>query len=231
MAFQHSPQIWEQFPQLSAGVLTLSGIHPNVTVNPDPYFQQAREQLQQYGTESKIPAISAWRRAYRQMGFKPTKYRSAAEALLRRFKKEDTLPRLHPLVDLCNAISLAYALPVAVYDWAQVDSSLAVRHATGTEEHLAFNGQVENPIPNEIIFADASNHAHARRWTFRQSRQSTIRPESSQILIVSEGLHETASQDIENLISTIAQVVSQLWSAPLTQAMLTVDAPRVEITL
>jgi DNA/RNA-binding domain of Phe-tRNA-synthetase-like protein len=37
------------------------------------------------------------------MGLKPTQYRCAPEALLRRLRKEGTLPPLHPLVDLCNA--------------------------------------------------------------------------------------------------------------------------------
>ncbi|MDM8519902.1 phenylalanine--tRNA ligase beta subunit-related protein [Anaerolineales bacterium HSG6] len=229
MYFQHSAQIRAQFPQLSAGVLALTDIQPDVTVELNLYFQQARDRLQQYGAESKMPSVSAWRRAYSQMGFKPTKYRSAAEALLRRFKKEDNLPRLHPLVDLCNAISLAYALPVAVYDLDHVGSFLEVRHASGTEEHLAFNGSIEHPAPNEVIFADGSNHAHARRWTFRQSRQSTIRPESSQILIVSEGLHETATTDVEALINTIAKAVGEHWSPPIKQAMLTAEAPRVEL--
>ena len=70
------------------------------------------------GPESELAEISAWRRAYAQMGLKPTQYRSAAEALLRRFRRGEELPRLHPLVDLCNAISLAFALPVAVFDLA-----------------------------------------------------------------------------------------------------------------
>jgi DNA/RNA-binding domain of Phe-tRNA-synthetase-like protein len=48
------------------------------------------------------------------MGLKPTQYRCAAESLLRRYRKERFLPRIHPLVDLCNAISLAFAIPVAV---------------------------------------------------------------------------------------------------------------------
>ncbi len=60
------------------------------------------------------------------MGLKPTKYRSAAEALLRRFRREGELPRLHSVIDLCNAMSLAFALPVAVFDLAQVDQFLEV---------------------------------------------------------------------------------------------------------
>lgn len=66
--------------------------------------------------ESEFGQIQAWRRAFSQMGLKPTQYRCAAEALLRRLRKEHSLPRLHPLVDLCNAASAAYAIPVAVFD-------------------------------------------------------------------------------------------------------------------
>ena len=68
------------------------------------------------------------------MGLKPTQYRCAAESLLRRFRKEGALPRLHPLVDLCNAVSLAFAIPVAVLDVAEIAWPLEVRYADGDEE-------------------------------------------------------------------------------------------------
>jgi len=38
------------------------------------------------------------------MGMKPTQYRCASEALLRRYRRDRVLPRVHPLVDLCNAV-------------------------------------------------------------------------------------------------------------------------------
>jgi DNA/RNA-binding domain of Phe-tRNA-synthetase-like protein len=159
---------------------------------------------------------------------KPTKYRSAAEALLRRFKRENDLPRLHPLVDLCNALSLAYALPVAVFDLAGVEAHLEVRHADGTEAYLAFSGEIESPTPGEVIFCDGANHAHARRWTFRQSRRSTITPETTQVLIISEGLHETAAHDVPALIDSLAKGISHLHSPPRYRAILTADAPWAE---
>jgi kynureninase len=40
-------------------------------------------------------------------------------------------------VDLCNAVSVAYAIPIAVFDLAHVAGSLQVRHATGDEDYLA----------------------------------------------------------------------------------------------
>ena len=232
MYFQHSPQIWQEFPSLVAGFLVIEDISPETDAELliQPWLERARKKLNA-GPESQMPSVIAWRRAYSQMGLKPTKYRSAAEALLRRFKREDNLPRVHPLVDLCNAVSLAFALPIAAFDLDRVDSFIEVRHARGDETYLAFSGAVEHPMPDEIIFADAANQVHARRWTFRQSRRSTIRPQTACVLVVSEGLHEDAAEDIHDLISALTHDVTTLWKAPAQSAILSADSPRLDIQL
>jgi DNA/RNA-binding domain of Phe-tRNA-synthetase-like protein len=229
MYFQHSPAIWQTFPQLVPGVLVVEQIkaHADVAARLEPFYARARAQLDGRN-ESDLPAVAAWRRAYAQMGMKPTQYRSAAEALLRRFRKEDRLPQLHPLVDLCNAVSLAFALPVAVFDLDQVAAFLEVRHARGDEQYLAFSGETEIPPAGEVIFADADGHAHARRWTFRQSRSSTVGPTTRRALIVSEGLHSGAGADVPALIAALAQEIAAIWQAPSAQAILTASAPRIE---
>ena len=231
MYFCHAADIWQEFPQLVPGLLVVENLHPKVDVEAhlQPWYARARERLDQ-GPESAMPQVAAWRRVYAQMGLKPTKYRSASEALLRRFKRENDLPRLHPLVDICNAISLAFALPVAIFDLAGLDEYLEVRHATGTEQYLAFSGEVETPPPGEIIFADSVNHVHARRWTFRQSRRSTVSPETTQALIVSEGMHDTAGVDVPALIDALAAELSTFWSPPRQRTVLTARAPRLEFT-
>ena len=230
MRFGHARSIWEQFPQLVPGVLRADGIHPDAEVPARiaPWHARARERLAR-GPESELPEIGAWRRAYTQMGLKPTQYRSAAEALLRRFRRENDLPRVHPLVDLGNALSLAFALPVAIFDLAGVDSFLEVRHAAGGEEHAGFGGQTERAEAGEVIFADAAGHAHARRWTFRQSRRSTVTAETRDVLIVAEGLHPTAAADVPALIDALAEHIADLWGAPRQRAVLTAASPQIEL--
>jgi DNA/RNA-binding domain of Phe-tRNA-synthetase-like protein len=232
MYFCHSAEIWQQFPQLVPGLLVVEGIHPQAEVEDllQPWYERARARLH-HGTESDLAEISAWRRAYAQMGLKPTQYRSAAEALLRRFRKENDLPRLHPLVDLCNAVSLAFAMPVAVFDLGKVAGYLEVRHAYGDEQYQAFSGEIETPEPGEVIFADAARQVHARRWTFRQSRRSTIEPETRQVLIVSEGLHQSAAADVPALIEALAEKIALVWPAPRQQAVLTATRPKLEFSL
>ena len=206
MHFRHSETLWREFPQLVPAVLVLDPVEPIIDLEDrlELWLRRARARIEK-GPEAEMPEIVAWRRAYSQMGLKPTKYRSAAEALLRRFKREGELPRLHPLIDLCNAMSLAVALPVAVFDLAQVEEFLEVRHAHGTETYLAWSGEMETIPEGEVIFADAADHAHARRWTFRQSRKSTVSAETRRALVVAEGLHASAEEDLRALLDALDQ--------------------------
>ena len=175
MYFEHSPGIWSDFPELAAGVLAADGISSDVSVaqRVRPFEEIATGRLGS-GSEGDLPEIQAWRRAFSRMGLKPTQYRCASEALLRRFRKEGSLPAIHPLIDLCNALSLAYAIPIAVFDTALIADHIQVRRADGDESYLAFSGETERPEPGEVIFADAKGQAHARRWTNRQSRLSAV---------------------------------------------------------
>jgi DNA/RNA-binding domain of Phe-tRNA-synthetase-like protein len=228
MQFQHSTDIWRDFPQLVPGALYVEGITSTaeVGVRADRFAALAKSRLAAVAAESELPEIQAWRRAFAQMGLKPTQYRCAAESLLRRFRKEGSLPRLHPLVDLCNAASLAFAVPIAVLDVSVISSPLEVRYATGDEEYLTFAGDVEHPARGEVIFADQAGQAHARRWTNRQSGRSAVRDSTARALIVAEALHDSAPVDIAELIAALAAGIQAAWSTTPQAAVLTASSPR-----
>jgi len=226
MQFSHSNALWLAFPELVAGVIHADGIHDRAHVDDAITRHTARAQAQIEGrTESDLPAIQAWRRAFQRMGLKPTQYRCASEALLRRLRKEGDLPRLHPLVDLCNAISVAHAIPVAALDLAHVGGNLQVRHATGSEDYLSFGGEHEHPESNEVTFADDAGRSHARRWTNRQSALSAIQPSTSRVLIVAEALHAGAAHDVLELVATLERELQAIWGLNTRSAILSRDAP------
>jgi DNA/RNA-binding domain of Phe-tRNA-synthetase-like protein len=228
MHFQHAAAVWRDFPALVPGVLYAEGITGAVTADTDRLTATAKARLAD-GPEGELPEIRAWRRAFAKMDLKPTQYRCAAESLLRRFRKEGSLPRLHPLVDLCNAASLAFAIPVAVFDAARVAWPLEVRYAVGDEEYLTFGGDTEHPAVGEVIFADQVGRAHARRWTNRQSGLSAVSDATSAVLIVAEALHETAAADMRALTATLAAELTGAWSATPQTAILTAADPRFTI--
>ena len=226
--FQHSAELWREFPALVPGVLFVEAITPDAPIGSRAatFTAVAAARLAQ-ATESELPEIQAWRRAFAAMGLKPTQYRCAAESLLRRFRKEGNLPRLHPLVDLCNAVSLAFAIPVAVFDVAQISGYLEVRRADGDELYLTFSGEPEHPVPGEVIFADGARQAHARRWTNRQSALSAVRNTTTAALIVAEALHGSAPEDVPKLLDALAAEIETVWSAEPMVAVLTASSPEI----
>jgi DNA/RNA-binding domain of Phe-tRNA-synthetase-like protein len=212
LEFGYASSMHRDFPALVTGALRVAGISPRAdpSAHIDALHAVAAGRLDT-GPESSFPEIVAWRQAFSLMGLKPTQYRCASEALLRRFRKERSLPSIHPLVDLCNAVSMAFAIPIAVIDVAHVAGDLQVRRATGQENYLAFNGSVEHPEPEEVIFADDAGQAHARRWTNRQSATSAVQASTRDVLIVAEALHDGARQDMARLMETLRSAVTATW--------------------
>ena len=228
MYFEHADEIWRDFPGLAAGAMLAGGITPDVAAaaRAEPFRKVALSRLAGM-PEGEMPEIQAWRRAFARMGLKPTQYRCASESLLRRLRKEGSLPRLHPLVDLCNAVSAAFAIPVAVFDIARVTGYLQVRYAAGDEEYLTFSGETEHPAEREVIFADGAGRAHARRWTNRQSALSAVQGSTAAALIVAEAMHGSAGTDVPELMAALAAEVTALWPAAPKVTTLSRSSPRV----
>ncbi|SFU70251.1 B3/B4 domain-containing protein (DNA/RNA-binding domain of Phe-tRNA-synthetase) [Polaromonas sp. YR568] len=232
MFFRHSEALWADYPELVPGVLYAGGITPNADVGPQVVrFNAIAQARLATGPEGEFAEVQAWRRTFSKMGLKPTQYRCASESLLRRFRKEGSLPQLHPLVDLCNAISLAFAIPIAVFDVAKVSQHLEVRYATGAENYLTFGGDVEHPEMGEVIFADATQpaaNAHARRWTNRQSGLSAVSPDTRDVLIVAEALHTSAGDDVARLVSTLVHELTAVWPTEPKTQLLSRSSPHFE---
>jgi DNA/RNA-binding domain of Phe-tRNA-synthetase-like protein len=228
--FRHAPEVWRDFPSLVPVAVHVVGITaaPDPTARVTANVDRARAVLDGR-PESELPAIQAWRRVYSRMGLKPTQYRCASEALLRRLRRGDDLPALHPFVDLCNSLSVAYAVPVAAFDLAHVAGSLTVRPATGQEHYVTFGGEVESPPRGEIVFADDAGGAHARRWATRQSGASAVGPDTSDVLVVAEGHHDRARADLAGLLADLERDLEELWGLRAPGRILTAAEPSLDL--
>lgn len=70
---------------------------------------------------------TAVRTMYKRVGIDPTKTRPSSEALLRRVRKGDTLPRINSMVDVCNWCSFEFQLPYGLYDAARIQGDVTLR--------------------------------------------------------------------------------------------------------
>jgi len=211
--FTYSEDITDRYPTVRAGLIHATGLSNGPS---SPELLEAYRAEQRATSErldgvaiADLPSIAAWRRAFTLFGAKPTQYRSAAEALLRRLRKQGDIPTISTLVDIGNIVSIRYAMPVAVVDRAGIDGSILVRFATGDEPFTDL-GSSESvvPEPGEVVFVDDGGVVCARRWCWRQSAQSATGPTTVDALIVVEGHHDDAGRDIEAALADLTSLLA-----------------------
>ena len=211
--FRYSNEILERFPATCGGVVHATGL-ANTDTPPDLLtVYQAEQHLvrDRLGDAplSEIPSLTAWRRTFSAFGVKPTQYRNAAEALLRRLTKQGDIPSINLLVDLANLVSLRYHLPVAVFDQQMVTGTTTVRFAEGNEHFTDLGSEtMSNPQPGEVVFVDDAGIVSARRWCWRQSDQSAARAGTVDVLITVEGQHDDAELDVTRATEDLKHLLS-----------------------
>ena len=95
----------------------------------------------------------AVRAMYRRIGIDPTKTRPSSEALLRRVRKGDRLPRINTLVDVCNWCSLEFQLPYGLYDVAALAPPLILRIGGPLESYPGIRKDVVH-VGGRLTLAD-----------------------------------------------------------------------------
>jgi DNA/RNA-binding domain of Phe-tRNA-synthetase-like protein len=95
----------------------------------------------------------AVRTMYKRVGLDPTKTRPSSEALLRRLRKGDALPRINSMVDVCNWCSLEFQLPYGLYDAATIDGDVELRMGRLGEAYAGIRKD-EVHVEGRIALAD-----------------------------------------------------------------------------
>jgi len=174
------------------------------------YLAEQQRILEKIGSTplSEIVTLAGWRGAFRQFGVDPTQYRSAAEALLRRLTKKGDIPSINAVVDICNLVSIRYALPAAAFDLRYVQGSITVHFAAGEENFTPLRESApEHPEPGEVIFSDEAGLVVARRWCWRQGAESAAQESTKEVLFTIEAQHPGGQEMVEQAFTDLQQLL------------------------
>jgi DNA/RNA-binding domain of Phe-tRNA-synthetase-like protein len=109
---------------IQPGVLWLEGA---TVVERDPRLNAPLAAAESAVRMNPPAETTAVRTMYKRVGLDPTKTRPSSEALLRRVRKGDPLPRINSMVDVCNWCSLEFQLPYGLYDAARIEGDVELR--------------------------------------------------------------------------------------------------------
>ncbi len=231
MQFGYDGAILELAPTLVAGVLWCRNIDNTRQVQAisdllQDATKRANERYPENADIARDPAIAAWREIYSKLGLTPNRYPCAAESLIRRAVSGQPVPNISPLVDLCNAVSLDHAIPVAPFDLRLVEGDCLVRLATGAEVFRTIGSADLQPIPaGEAVYADATNEVLSRRWNWRQTGKGAIQPATADILITTEAVHAGGRETVEHAVAALAAGIADHFGVHATTDVLASDNP------
>lgn len=115
----------------------------------DPLLAAAESRLR----SADAPDTSAVRTMYKRVGLDPTKTRPSNEALLRRVRKGDPLPRINSMVDVINWCSVEFQLPYGLYDASKIRGGVTLRLGREGESYAGIRKD-EVHVGGRITLAD-----------------------------------------------------------------------------
>ena len=135
-----------------AGVLWLEGA---TVVDREPRLNAPLAAAEAAVRTNPPAEVTSVRTMYKRVGLDPTKTRPSSEALLRRVRKGDTLPRINSMVDVCNWCSLEFQLPYGLYDASKIDGDVELRIGRAGESYAGIRKD-EVHVDGRIALADAA---------------------------------------------------------------------------
>lgn len=160
---------------------------------------QACQQMLNDDVQWAYAHLSDWDEVFKAFGAKPKRTPCSAAALRKRVLKEGSLPSLDPVVDIYNAVSIRYAIPVGGEILAAYTGAPRLTLADGSEPFDTFKeGQpvVEYPDAGEVIWRDDLG-VTCRRWNWRQGVRTRLDSRAQSMWFILESLPSMPLEALE----------------------------------
>lgn len=134
--------------------------------------------------------LNAWADLFRQFGSKPQRTPCSAEALRKRVLRDGSLPSIDPVVDLYNAISIEFAVPVGGENVEAYVGSPRLAIADGSEPFDTMKEGApahEYPDAGEVVWRDDKG-VTCRRWNWRQGVRTRLGADAKHMWFILESL-------------------------------------------
>lgn len=222
--FIADPSFWELFPDAAIGVLAVKGINeadrlaPEQAAEVEALLKEANAAalacLDEGVALSQNRAVAVWREAYQKF---PTKKgaRCSIEALLKRVSKGEPVGSIAPTVDITNAISLKYALPIGAEDMDAFDGDLHLGAMAGGEDFLPIGSEEPDPPrPGELAYYDAAGVV-CRCWNWRDGRRTAVKDATTSEFIAMECVDPARMGDLRAALDELAGLLEQYTGAKI----------------
>lgn len=187
--FRIEKDVFEKLPNYCVGVVVAIGID-NTILNKkvEDFLDNAANKFTTNKKEANIrELVSPYREAFYALEMNPNKFMCSIEALLKRVQKGNSFPHINTIVDLGNAFSVKYEIPLGAHDIDKLEGDLEVRFSKENDTFLPLGETVAENMPTgELVYASL-NIVKTRRWIWRQSNDGKIEETTKNVFFPIDG--------------------------------------------
>ena len=213
MKFEIAKEVFDLLPNGYFGIVAVKGMD-NTKEIPELEAELAENIAQCEKDFDGIKVKNAedivpYRDAFKAIGINPNRYMCSIEALLDRIAKGKGFPHINAIVDMGNAVSIKYHLPIGAHDMGTIEESLDVRYADAEDTFIPFgNGEMEKPEEKEVVYV-SGHQVRTRRWTWRQSEIGKIQESTRDVLFPIDGFTDLNKDKVEAAAKELAEMAEK----------------------
>ena len=229
---------WSLFPDAAIGIVVARGMKPAGEIPEEDQhviaslLAEANRTADRYlesNTLSQNQVVAVWRDAYRR--FKTKKgVRCSIENLLKRVLKGNPVGSITPSIDIYNALSLKYALPVGGEDVDAFEGDVRLGITQGGDAFRPLGEDADDPtLPGELCYFDDAG-AICRCWNWRDGVRTALSDESSNAFLIIECVDPNRIDDLQDAIDEFAGLIERYLGAEIAaKQIITRDNPSMDI--
>ena len=232
-------EFWDLFPDSAIGVVIAKDINQNIQLGQTKQnelvelLNNANKEAKKYLTSEVISenaVVQTWRQAYQKF---PTKKgaRCSIENLLKRVLHDNPVGNINPSVDITNAISLKYALPIGAENIDAFVGDVHLGAAKGDESFLPLGSdEQEPPLPGEIAYFDDEGII-CRCLNWRDGVRTAITDDTTREFIVMECVDPNRIDELKAALDELVPLLENYLGTTIEKKMiLTKEEPSLDIS-
>lgn len=224
------PAVLERFPGCRVGGFLARGLRAAVEGLKPRAVQALGVSLEDLSEE---PRIREWRKAYQQIGLKPSTYKSSAEQLARRLLKGSWISTPLPLVNLYSAVSVKHLTPMGAYDVERLpDPSVVLRFPREGDVFHPLGGRPED-MPLRPAVAVYASGFEVTCWAFnhRDSVKTCLRADTDLGLFMAETVAPIQYESLDAAFSELARDLREAGADVGETAYVNLSEPAASVRL
>jgi DNA/RNA-binding domain of Phe-tRNA-synthetase-like protein len=232
MRFSIQKELFDLLPDLTIGMavaMEVDNTRPSKEI--DDLLSLTLEEMRRSFVVEKAqdhPRIKPWRTAFSKLGISGSKFPSSIESMARRVLKGDPFPKINPLVDLYNSLSLKYLVPMGGHDLDTLHGDIHLRFAEGREPFTPMSGGETIIVPKgELVYRD-DQEVLTRNWVWRQCEKDKTSEKTRNIFIPIDVLGEVGRDRADEIIQDLSRLIPKYLGGTLFSEILSRENLSVE---